>query len=86
MDVIRGVVVTAHTTTRTVQSKAHKPVKMIANLSGAVLFPDRYLEMLASYMDVGEQCEVIVKVGSPDALRSLEAIDVSFKQYTAAEH
>ncbi|KAF9364560.1 hypothetical protein BGX34_001171 [Mortierella sp. NVP85] len=86
MEVIRGVVVTAHTTTRIVQSKAHKPVKMIANLSGAVLFPDRYLEMLASYMDVGEQCEVIVKVGSQDALRSLEAIDVSFKQYTAAEH
>lgn len=81
-----GLLITHQIGARVIQNKAHSSVKMIVNMSGWALAPDKYLEMLASYMDLGEQCEVVVKVGAQDALKSLEALGVSFKQYTVAEH
>lgn len=82
-NVANGLLITTQVTTK---NRLHGSVKMIVSLLRTAFPPDRYLEMLASYLDLGEQCEVVIKVSNQDALRNLEALGVSFKQYTAAEH
>ncbi|KAF9435804.1 hypothetical protein BGZ76_005488 [Entomortierella beljakovae] len=44
-------------------------------------FPDKYLEMMASYIEVGERCQIVTWDEARDVQRknSLEALGVSFK-------
>ncbi|KAF9359702.1 hypothetical protein BGX26_011650 [Mortierella sp. AD094] len=78
---ISGLLITPQLSTSILQTRAHSAVKMILNISGVNLTPDRYLEMMASYMDAGQECEIVTWVGSQDDLRNkgFEAMGIAFQ-------
>ncbi|KAG0316761.1 hypothetical protein BGZ99_006696 [Dissophora globulifera] len=82
--ITNGLLITPQVISTILDSKPHGKVCMIVNLSGVVTPPDRYLEMLASYMDIGEKCTVVSKVGTRDALKSIEELGVTFQEFTAS--
>ncbi|KAG0200405.1 hypothetical protein BGX28_006527 [Mortierella sp. GBA30] len=82
--VVSGLLLIPQHTNWALEGKPHADVKMILNLAGTNLTPERYLDMLASYMDLGEPCEVVSKVGSRISLKSIEALGAVFSEITLA--
>ncbi|KAF9205824.1 ESCRT-II subunit protein snf8 [Haplosporangium sp. Z 27] len=65
-----------------IQTRDHSTVKLILNISGSALTPDRYLEIMASYMDIGKECEVITWIRSHNGLwyKGFEELGVTFRE------
>ncbi|KAI8603958.1 hypothetical protein EDD21DRAFT_422318 [Dissophora ornata] len=82
--IMSGLLVTPQIVSGILENRPHNTVRMIVNLSRVTSAPDRYLQMLASYMDLGERCVVISRVEAQDSLRSIEALGVSFEEITDA--
>ncbi|KAG0006388.1 hypothetical protein BGZ79_000035 [Entomortierella chlamydospora] len=78
---ICGLLITPQLSASVLQSRSHSAVKMILNISGATITPDRYLEMMASYMDAGQECEIVTWIGSQDDLKNkgFDAIGLAFQ-------
>ncbi|KAI1310258.1 hypothetical protein EDD11_003843 [Mortierella claussenii] len=72
---IHGVVITQQFHSTILHSRRHNAVKMILNLAGQVTTPSRYLDMLASYMDIGQACEVVTKVGNSESMKEFELLE-----------
>ncbi|KAF9174692.1 hypothetical protein BGX21_001474 [Mortierella sp. AD011] len=82
---ICGLLITPQLSASVLRSRSHSAVKMILNISGATITPDRYLEMMASYMDAGQECEIVTWVRSQDDLKNkgFDAIGIAF-QYVSS--
>ncbi|KAF9576774.1 hypothetical protein EC968_003281 [Mortierella alpina] len=83
-EVNSGLLLRAHSENTTLHGKPHASTRMILNLSSTTLTAERYLELLAYNMDLGEPCEVVTKVGSRAALEEIEALGVVFHEVPAA--
>ncbi|KAG0061850.1 hypothetical protein BGZ89_011128 [Linnemannia elongata] len=77
--VVGGLFVTSLSSAQVLEGTPHTPVRWILNLAGTTLTTDGYLRMLGAYMDIGEECTVLSKVGSPSALKELEEFGVEFE-------
>ncbi|KAG0294327.1 hypothetical protein BGZ96_001400 [Linnemannia gamsii] len=82
--VVGGMLVTSLTSGQVLEGTLHTPVRWILNLAGTTLTTDGYLRMLGTYMDIGEECTVLSKVGSPNALKDLEEFGVEFEAISDA--
>ncbi|KAG9065782.1 ESCRT-II subunit protein snf8 [Linnemannia hyalina] len=78
--VVGGLFVTSLSSAQVLESTPHTPVRWILNLAGTTLTIDGYLRMLGTYMDIGEECTVLSKVGSPSTLKELEEFGVEFEE------
>ncbi|KAF9153435.1 hypothetical protein BG015_003412 [Linnemannia schmuckeri] len=77
--VVGGMFVTSLASSQVLEGTPHTPVRWILNLAGTTLTTDGYLRMLGTYMDIGEACTVLSKVGSPATLKELEEFGVEFE-------
>ncbi|KAF9113228.1 Vacuolar protein sorting-associated protein SNF8 [Mortierella sp. AM989] len=86
--VISGLLITPQFSTGILQTRAHGTVKMILNLSGVAPFLDRYLGIMASYMDIGQECEIVTWIRSQDDLKNkgFEASGITFQNVPSESH
>ncbi|GJJ76668.1 hypothetical protein EMPS_09027 [Entomortierella parvispora] len=82
-EAVRGLLVTPQISSRALQNKGHTSVRMILNLSGMSLNPDMYLEMLASYMDVGQNCDIITRIANDLTLKGLDPLGLKFTEISS---
>ncbi|KAF9130661.1 hypothetical protein BGW39_002803 [Mortierella sp. 14UC] len=82
--VVGGMLVTNMSSGQVLEGTPHTPVRLIVNLAGTTLTIDGYLRMMGTYMDIGEDCTVLSKVGSPAALKELEEFGIEFEAVSEA--
>ncbi|KAG0267073.1 hypothetical protein BG011_009145 [Mortierella polycephala] len=78
--VINGLHLTPQIVSSVLHNRLHTDVKMILNLSETFLTPQRYLEMMASYMETDKRCAIISKVGSLVGLKGIEDIGIPLRK------
>ncbi|KAG0210077.1 hypothetical protein BGX33_005139 [Mortierella sp. NVP41] len=74
-----GMFVTSVTSSQVLEGSPHTPVRFVLNLAGTTLQPESYLRMMGSYMDIGEECTILSKVGSATGLKDLEELGIEFE-------
>ncbi|KAF9196936.1 ESCRT-II subunit protein snf8 [Haplosporangium sp. Z 11] len=79
-EVVSGLHLTTQVVSSVLHNKPHADVKMILNLSETVSTPQRYLEMMASYMETGKKCAIISKVGSLVGLKGIEDAGIPLRK------
>ncbi|KAG0379507.1 hypothetical protein BGX24_000105 [Mortierella sp. AD032] len=82
--VVGGILVTTISSGLVLEGIPHTPVRLILNLAGTTMTVDGYLRMMGAFMDIGEDCTILSKVGSPAALKELEEFGVEFEAVSEA--
>ncbi|KAG0268890.1 hypothetical protein DFQ27_005329 [Actinomortierella ambigua] len=74
-DISAGVLLTTnHAPSTGFRDRLNGCVLIIVDLSGNGVIGERYVNMTSSYVAVGEDCDVVLKVGSADSIRSMESL------------
>ncbi|KAG0328230.1 hypothetical protein BG004_002583 [Podila humilis] len=78
--VSKGIFLTPSVEASMLMGKAVKGVGLIVNLANRALDLERYLDMMATYMDVGQPCTVVFKMQADTNLGSLRAVGMDIEE------